>query len=92
MSNKVKIEATVISETEKAIKVELVYQHLESLKRNNWNTWLPKSQSVITETKTGFGTTILELPKWLADKIGDEIRATCGMCKHLGGNGVVYNF
>ena len=84
MSNKVKIEATVISETEKAIKVELVYQHLESLKRNNWNTWLPKSQSVIT--------TILELPKWLADKIGDEIRATCGMCKHLGGNGVVYNF
>lgn len=90
----VKIYGNLIKETEKAINLELNWQHLETPGKNHkWNAWIPKSQSTVSDsTMTIWGTIEIVVPTWLADKIGDEIRAKFGMCKHLGGSGIIYNF
>ena len=80
----VKINATIQKETEKAIYVELTWNHVETSRNHNFNTWIPKSQCDVNENG-------VFLAKWLADKIGDELRANYGMCKNLGGKGIVYD-
>ncbi len=82
-----KLTATKIQETEKAYKVSLTYQHLQSLKQHQWMCWMPKSQVKFISDNS------VEAPVWLADKIGNEIRERVpGMCRNMGGDGVTYNF
>lgn len=94
MKKSTTIFANIASETEKALKVEITWQHLETPGRlHKYFSWLPKSQSTVSSSKMEmFGANEIEVPMWLADKIGNEIREKFGMCKHLGGNGIVYNF
>jgi hypothetical protein len=87
MKTQITITGTILKETEKAMQVEIVWQHIETPgKMHNYTTWVPKSQSEKLSNNN------ISVPKWLGDKIGDEIREKFGMAKHLGGSGIVYNF
>ena len=87
MKAQVIISGTILKETEKAMQVEIVWQHIETVgKLHNYTAWLPKSQSKKLSDNN------ISVSKWLGDKIGDEIREKFGMAKHLGGSGIVYNF
>ena len=86
-----KIQVQIASETEKALKVSVRYNHLASGKLNTFSTWLPKSQASIIDEKIG-DFTFANIPSWLADKIANEIRATTGMTRNMGANGILYNF
>ena len=90
----VRIYGSLIKETEKALNIELNWQHNETVGKNQkYDVWIPKSQaSVSTPSITIWGSIEIEVPTWLADKIGNEIREKYEMPKHLGGNGIVYNF
>jgi hypothetical protein len=83
MATQIKLNGTIQRETEKAINVELVWEHPDTMARKTFMAWLPKSQVKV------YGNTF-EAPKWLGDKIGDEIRSVFHLCKHLGGKGLVY--
>lgn len=93
MKTQVTISGTVLKETEKAMQVEIIWQHIETVgKLHNYTAWLPKSQSeIIAEISNHTGKNIIHVAKWLGDKLGDEIREKFGMCKNMGGNGIVYN-
>ena len=89
----VKIYGNLIKETDKAINVELNWQHLETPGKNHkWVAWLPKSKATVSDSSIPmWGRIKIEVPIWLADKIGNEIREKYGMIKHLGGKGIIYN-
>ena len=67
-----------IQETEKAIKVELKYKHLQSEKTNTWTTWMPKSVSNFID-KELFGNKGIEIQSWFAEKLANEICTKTGM-------------
>ena len=83
MKTQIKLKGTIQKETEKAINVELLWEHPDTMSRKTFMAWLPKSQVRVD------GNTF-EVPQWLGDKIGDEIRSVFHLCKHLGGKGLVY--
>jgi hypothetical protein len=78
----VTLTGKVVGETEKAYKVVLEWTHLETYpRRHEWNTWVPKSQVIIEADGK------ITAAKWLADKIGNEIRKFSGMCSNVNNAG-----
>lgn len=58
----------ILNESEKAINVEVYYHpHEMGGKLNTWRFWIPKSQ-IVRRTET-----IIEIPEWLASKMGNEL-------------------
>ena len=64
---KTKILATVVKETEKALQVEIVYNHRNSGSEKIWKAWMPKSHAIIINENT------IEASTWLVKKIDTEI-------------------
>lgn len=94
MKKSIQIHAAILSETERALKAAVTWQHLETLGRfHEYYCWLPKSQTTVLDSeREGLGAIRIEIPTWLADRIGNEIRERFGMCAHLGGKGIIYDF
>jgi len=65
------IFANIISETEKAYQVEVLYKFLRDGSEKTWKAWVPKSQVTFEKKEQSFSW--LTLPVWLAKKIDTEI-------------------
>ena len=83
---KVKINiAEVERSTEKALLISIKWEHPDSMKLYTHSTWIPKSQST-------YEGGVVMVAKWLADKIGDDIRNNnADLCRHLGGKNLIYS-
>ena len=81
MKAQIRIYGTIEKETAKAVLAKLTWEHPSTMNRKQWNAWLPKSQVDIkdnSEDLAFLGEKVLLVNKWLADKIGNEIRAFIG--------------
>jgi len=78
----VRINGKIERETEKAIYMAIQFEY--DCNMRTYNAWIPKSQ---------YNTESQEIPVWLSDKIGDQIR-TSGMfrdmARNLGGRNLLY--
>lgn len=84
MNNAVELTGKIKRETEKAVLVQIPFEHMDTMEMLSFDAWMPKSQIKISEE-------IIITPQWLADKIGNQIREAFHFCKNQGGKYLIYD-